>query len=53
MKERSYEALMAGMRQVSTITDAEEVIRNQPKVKLPDRRHIVWSWGSSEGSLKI
>ena len=44
---------MAGMRKLPTITDEEDVIRNQPKVKLPDRRHIVWSWGSSEGSLKI
>ena len=47
MKERSYEALMAGMRQVPTITDAEEVIRTQPKIKLPNRRHIAL-WSSPE-----
>ncbi len=38
---------MAGMRQVPTITDAEEVIRTQPKIKLPDRRHITL-WNSPE-----
>ena len=44
MKERSYDALVAGMRHVPTITDAEEVIRNQPKIKLPDRRSItLWN----------
>ena len=47
MKERSYEALMAGMRQVPTITDAEEIIRNQTKIKLPDRRSIAL-WNSPE-----
>ena len=47
MKERNYEALMAGMRKVSTITDAEELIRNQPKIKLPDRRSIAL-WNSPE-----
>ena len=47
MKERSYEALMAGMRQVPTLTDAEEIIRNQPKIKLPDRRSITL-WKSPE-----
>ena len=47
MKERNYEALMAGMRKVPTITDAEEVIRNQPKIKLPDRRYIAL-WNSPE-----
>ena len=47
MKERSYEALMAGMRKVPTITDAEEVIRTQPNVKplytydAADNRHSV------------
>ena len=47
MKERSYDALVAGMRKVSTITDAEEVIRTQPKIKLPDRRSITL-WNSPE-----
>ncbi len=47
MKERNYEALMAGMRKVPTITDAEELIRNQPKIKLPDRRSIAL-WNSPE-----
>ncbi len=47
MQERSYEALMAGMRQVPTLTDAEEIIRNQPKIKLPDRRSITL-WKSPE-----
>ena len=46
MKERNYEALM-GMRKVPTITDAEELIRNQPKIKLPDRRSIAL-WNSPE-----
>ena len=47
MKERNYEALMSGMRKVPTITDAEELIRNQPKIKLPDRRSIAL-WNSPE-----
>ena len=47
MKERSYEALMSGMRSVPTITDAEETIRNQPKIQLPDRRAITL-WNSPE-----
>ncbi len=47
MKERSYDALVAGMRTVSTITDAEEVIRTQGKIKLPDRRSITL-WNSPE-----
>ena len=47
MKERSYEALMSGMRQVPTITDAEDMIKNQPKIKLPDRRSIAL-WNSPE-----
>ncbi len=47
MKERCYEALMAGMGRVPTVTDAEEVIRNQPKIKLPDRRQIAL-WNSPE-----
>ena len=47
MKERSYDALVAGMRKVSTITDAEEVIRTQGKIKLPDRRSITL-WNSPE-----
>ncbi len=46
MKERNYEALM-GMRKMPTITDAEELIRNQPKIKLPDRRYIAL-WNSPE-----
>ncbi len=47
MKERSYEALMSGMRQVPTITDAEDMIKNQPKIQLPDRRSIAL-WNSPE-----
>ncbi len=47
MKERSDEALLAGMRQIPTITDAEEIIQNQAKIKLPDRRHIAL-WNSPE-----
>ena len=47
MKERNYEALVAGMRKVQTITDAEEVIRTQPKIQLPDRRSITL-WNSPE-----
>ena len=47
MKERSYDALVAGMRKVSTITDAEEVVRTQGKIKLPDRRSITL-WNSPE-----
>ncbi len=44
MKERNYDALVAGMRTLSTITDAEEVMRTQPKLKLPDRRSItLWN----------
>ncbi len=46
MKERNYEALMAGMRKVSTITDAEELIRNQPKIKIQDRRSLAL-WNST------
>ena len=47
MKERSYEALLAGMRPTPTITSAEEVIRTQGKIKLPDRRYITL-WNSPE-----
>ena len=36
-----------GMRKMPTITDAEELIRNQPKIKLPDRRSIAL-WNSPE-----
>ncbi len=49
MKERNYESLRAGMREVPTITDAEEVIRTQGKIKLPDRRAITL-WDSREMS---
>ncbi len=49
MKERNYESLRAGMREVPTITDAEEVIRTQGKIKLPDRRAITL-WDSPEMS---
>ena len=37
---RSYEALVAGMRHRPTIFDAEEVIRKDYPLKLPDRRYI-------------
>ena len=47
MKERDYSTLLAGMRKVPTITDAEEVIRTQGKIKLPDRRAITL-WDSPE-----
>ena len=47
MKEKNYEALVTGMRKVQTITDAEEVIRTQPKIQLPDRRSITL-WNSPE-----
>jgi hypothetical protein len=47
MKERNYEALMSGMRSVPTITDAEDMIKNQPKIQLPDRRSIAL-WNSPE-----
>ncbi len=46
MKERDYESLRA-MRVVPTITTAEEVIRTQPKIQLPDRRAITL-WNSPE-----
>ena len=46
MKERDDVALQS-MREVPTITDAEEVIRTQPKIKLPDRRAITL-WNSPE-----
>ncbi len=46
MKERDYECLRA-MRVAPTITTAEEVIRTQPKIKLPDRRAITL-WNSPE-----
>ncbi len=46
MKERDYESLRA-MRVAPTITTAEEVIRTQPKIKLPDRRAITL-WNSPE-----
>ena len=47
MKERDYSTLLAGMRKAPTITDAEEVIRTQGKIKLPDRRSITL-WDSPE-----
>jgi hypothetical protein len=47
MKERNYDALLAGMRPAPTLTSAEEVIRTQPKIKLPDRRAITL-WNSPE-----
>ena len=47
MKERDYSTLLTGMRKAPTITDAEEVIRTQGKIKLPDRRSITL-WDSPE-----
>ena len=47
MKDRSYEECMARMRKAPNITDVEEVIRNKPKNKLPDR-HTITLWNSPE-----
>jgi len=47
MKERSYEGLVAGMRERPTIFDAEEVLRKDYKVKFPDRRAITM-WNTPE-----
>jgi len=40
MSNRTYESLVAGMRHRPTIFDAEEVIRRDYPLKLPDRRYI-------------
>ena len=40
MKERNYEALVAGMHKKETFEGGEEVIRKDFKLKLPDRRYI-------------
>ncbi len=40
MKERNYEALVAGMHKKETFEGAEEVIKKDFKLKLPDRRYI-------------
>ena len=47
MKERNYEALVAGMHRKQTFEGAEEVIRKDFKLKLPDRRYI-HIWNSAE-----
>ena len=47
MKERNYEALVAGMRERPTIFDAEETIRKDYPLKLPDRRYITL-WNTPE-----
>ena len=47
MKERSYEGLVAGMRERPTIFDAEEVLRKDYPLKLPDRRAITM-WNTPE-----
>ncbi len=47
MKERSYEGLVAGMRERPTIFDAEEVLRKDYKVRFPDRRAITL-WNTPE-----
>ena len=40
MKERNYEALVAGMHKKETFEGAEEAIKKDFKLKLPDRRYI-------------
>ena len=35
---RSYESLVAGMRERPTIFDAEDVLKKDYKVRFPDRR---------------
>ena len=47
MKEINYEALVAGMHKKETFEGAEEVIRKDFKLKLPDRRYI-HMWNSPE-----
>jgi len=47
MKERSYEGLVAGMRERPTIFDEEEVLRKDYPLKLPDRRAITM-WNTPE-----
>ncbi len=47
MKERNYEALVAGMHKKETFEGAEEVIKKDFKLKLPDRRYI-HMWNSPE-----
>ncbi len=47
MKERKYEALVAGMHKKETFEGAEEVIKKDFKLKLPDRRYI-HMWNSPE-----
>ena len=46
-KERSYEGLAAGMRERPTIFGAEEVLRKDYPLKLPDRRAITM-WNTPE-----
>ena len=47
MKERKDEALVAGMTKKETFEGAEAVMKNDFKLKLPDRRHI-HMWNSPE-----
>ena len=47
MKERTYEALVAGMHKKETLEGAEAVIKKDFKLKLPDRRYI-HMWNSPE-----
>ena len=47
MKERNYEALVAGMHKKETFEGAEEVIRKDFNLRLPDRRYI-HMWNSPE-----
>ena len=47
MKNRSYESLVAGMRERPTIFDAEAVLKKDYKVKFPDRRAITL-WNTPE-----
>ena len=47
MKERNYEALVAGMHKKETFEGAEEAIRKDFKLKLHDRRYI-HMWNSPE-----
>ena len=47
MKNRSYESLVAGMRERPTIFDAEVVLKKDYPLKLPDRRAITL-WNTPE-----
>ena len=47
MKERNCEALVAGMHKRETFEGAEEIMRKDVKLKLPDRRYI-HMWNSPE-----